>query len=298
LPSANLKLAYYTNSGAAVADILFANSRTGFAYGPGLFATHDGGLTWKHQTLPPVAALVSGSGYVYVLTQVRYGRRVALWRAPLAGGAWTELRVPGSAQPARTAQDRGVQLNVVGSTVILLQQGFFGPPPTRSGRIFISSDGGTNWRALAAPCKSHDGGAALLATALGKENSWLIDCYSNMQSSEELSTRHRIYKSDDGGRSWSLLGIPTRRNGPILLASNGAGGDFLATEGLSDLLVGSLDGGRHWQQLLRSGGSFYGWADLRFVNRRTGFIVGPTHYAPEHIYRTDNGGRTWQILPI
>jgi photosystem II stability/assembly factor-like uncharacterized protein len=41
-----------------------------------------------------------------------------------------------------------------------------------------------------------------------------------------------------------------------------------------------------------------GWADLRFVTATTGFVVGPTHYAPEHIYRTDDGGRSWRILRI
>ena len=30
----------------------------------------------------------------------------------------------------------------------------------------------------------------------------------------------------------------------------------------------------------------------------TGFVVGPTHYAPEHLYRTDDGGRTWRVLHL
>jgi len=27
-------------------------------------------------------------------------------------------------------------------------------------------------------------------------------------------------------------------------------------------------------------------------------VVGSTHYSPEHLYRTDNGGRTWQVLHL
>jgi photosystem II stability/assembly factor-like uncharacterized protein len=60
--------------------------------------------------------------------------------------------------------------------------------------------------------------------------------------------------------------------------------------------VGTFDGGRHWHTVLRDGGSFYGWADLRFVNTDTGFVVGPTHYSREHLYRTDNGGRSWRVV--
>jgi len=32
------------------------------------------------------------------------------------------------------------------------------------------------------------------------------------------------------------------------------------------------------------------------VTAETGFVVGPTHYWPEHLYRTDDGGRTWRLL--
>ena len=37
---------------------------------------------------------------------------------------------------------------------------------------------------------------------------------------------------------------------------------------------------------------------LRFLTLTTGFVVGPTHYATEHVYRTDDAGRTWRILSI
>jgi len=62
--------------------------------------------------------------------------------------------------------------------------------------------------------------------------------------------------------------------------------------------VESLDGGRRWKPLLVTGGSFFGWAGLRFVSSSTGFVVGPTHYAPEHVYRTQDGGRTWQVVSV
>lgn len=50
--------------------------------------------------------------------------------------------------------------------------------------------------------------------------------------------------------------------------------------------------------VLRSGGSFGGWADLGFVSVSVGFVVGPTHYAPEHLYRTQDGGRTWRVVRV
>ncbi|MGH3443962.1 MAG: hypothetical protein ACRDPB_01170 [Nocardioidaceae bacterium] len=80
---------------------------------------------------------------------------------------------------------------------------------------------------------------------------------------------------------------------------NGAGHAFLASEsgGLS-LLAGTLDGGQHWHSTIRHPGVTYGWADLCFVDASTGFVLGPTHYAPEHLYRTRDGGRSWQEIRL
>jgi photosystem II stability/assembly factor-like uncharacterized protein len=40
------------------------------------------------------------------------------------------------------------------------------------------------------------------------------------------------------------------------------------------------------------------WADLYFVDALTGFVVGPGngYNNTDHVYRTDDGGRTWRVL--
>ena len=182
---------------------------------------------------------------------------------------------------------------------MLLRSGFTGPAVAagQGGQLWVSSDGGTYWQARPVPCKPPEGGgAAALSIALGHPDAWLLDCFNNEQSSQEQNTQHHLYGTSDAGLSWVRLPDPTRHNMPGLLADNGSGHAFLTTEGGVDTLVGTLDGGRHWHMVFRDGGSFYGWADLRFVNTDTGFVVGPTHYSPEHLYRTDNGGRTWRVL--
>jgi photosystem II stability/assembly factor-like uncharacterized protein len=165
------------------------------------------------------------------------------------------------------------------------------------GRIWASSDSGTNWRARVVPCTAGDGGAALFAIAFGHPRTWLVDCFDNRQSSQAQNTEHHLYRSADAGGTWRRVSDPTRHNIPGPLADNGSGHTLFATVGGGgDALVGSFDGGRHWRLLFRSGGGFFGWADLEFVTRETAFVVGPTHYAPEHLYRTDDGGRRWRTL--
>ena len=296
LPAPPGPLGYYRSSADAVMDIAFAGDANGFLYGPGLLATHDGGRSWTRQPLPPVQALSVGTGYVYALT--RHGGSAGLWRTAIGASHWIRLPLPPGASPSASS-GHGTQLYVEGSTLVLLRSGFTGPAviPGQVGQLWVSSDGGTDWQARHVPCKPPEGGGAAVGSiALGHPGAWLLDCFNNEQSSQEQNTQHHLYGTSDAGLSWVRLSDPTRHNMPDLLADNGSGHAFLTTEGIFDTLVGTLDGGRHWHTVLRDGGSFCGWADLRFVNTDTGFVVGPAHYSREHLYRTDNGGRAWRVV--
>lgn len=300
LPSLRVPLWYDKARSGAVSDVTFADARNGFLFGPGLLITHDGGRSWRRQSLPPVLDVGVGAGHAFALTQAKPHGHVALWRMPVGHDRWSRLPLPAGAASRSSGNVYSADLAVEGASVVLLRPGFTGPsvarPRNMAGRIWASTDSGTSWRARAVPCTASDGGAALLAIAHGHPSKWLVDCFDNEQSSQEQNTQHHLYRSVDGGASWKRISDPTRHNMPALLAGNGAGDILLATDGIADTLVGSLDGGRHWKLLLHSGGSFFGWADLRFLTAKTGFVVGPTHYAPEHLYRTDDGGRTWRIL--
>jgi photosystem II stability/assembly factor-like uncharacterized protein len=302
LPSPRVPIAYYTGASSAVSDIVFVDPANGFLFGPSLLSTHDGGRSWRRQSLPPVQTVAVGAGYAYALTRPRTVGHVVLWRAAIGSDRWKRLSLPPAAAPLPSA-NRGLQLAVEATAVVLLQTGYNGPTDpgvTRNmlGRLWFSRDFGARWQPRAAPCTAADGGAALIGIARGRPQSWLIDCFSNEQSSVEQNTQHHLYGTVNAGASWVRLSDPTRHNLPALLANNGAGAAVLATEGVRDTLVGTFDGGRRWHRLLVSGGSFYGWADLRFATPTTGFVVGPTHNASEHVYRTDDGGRSWRILSI
>ena len=300
LPAPPAPLGYYSQQPAAVTDMVFANSSDGFLFGPGLLATHDGGRSWVRQLLPPVLTIQTGDGYVYALTQQGQTGPVALWRSAVGGSRWQRLPLPAGAAGLPGVY-QGMKMSAEGDTLVLLQVGLatalVNPGP--AGRLWVSEDAGRQWEARSVPCLSGAGGAAVVSIALGHPDAWLVDCYDNMQSSQEMDTLHHLYGTVNAGRTWVRLPDPTKHNAPALLADNGSGHAFLATEGgLGDTLVGTTDGGLSWGLLLQSGGSFSGWADLGFVTASVGFVVGPTHYAPGHLYRTQDGGRTWQVVPV
>jgi photosystem II stability/assembly factor-like uncharacterized protein len=310
LPAPPASLWYYKSDSnetdrSAVRDLAFADSTNGFLYAPGLLTTHDGGRTWRRQSLPPVSQLSLGRGYAFALTHSASTGRRALWRTPIGRDRWSRLPLPAAAAvpPAdrELAPSLSLQLSVDGMTLLLLQHGFNGPSsiPHPAGRLWASNDSGASWRSIRVPCTKADGGAAISAIAFHERRTWLADCFDNRQSSQAQDTEHHLYRSTNAGGTWKRVSDPTRHNAPGLLADNGNGHTLFATVGGGgDKLVGSFDGSRNWRLLFRSGGNFFGWADLQFVTRETAFVVGPTHYAPEHLYRTDDGGGTWRILRV
>jgi photosystem II stability/assembly factor-like uncharacterized protein len=281
LPTPPPRLSLNTPSETAVSDVVFADPADGWLFGPGLYATHDGGRTWTSQNVPHVLSVQAGGGAVYALTTK------ALWESPTGGDHWKRLSVPASGR-------NGAVLAVSGSSLLLLRAGYPGPSIGLPGSLSLSRDGGATWHSRPVPCR-HEGGAALVAPAGGR--SWLLDCYSNGQSEQEQRTSHVVYATADDGRTWRSLGHPTHEGSPAALAGAGAHA-FLAVEsGGDDRLVGRF-GGKPWRVVIDFAGfGFTGWADLRFVDRRTGFVVAPSRYlgpgGRDHVYRTDDGGRTW-----
>jgi len=299
LPQPPANLGYYDNSANAVTDVAFADDSNGFLYRPGLLATHDGGRSWTRQPLPPVLALSGGTRYAYALTQ--RPDSLAGWRTATGATGWFPVPLPPAArQPASNVYS--TWLYAEGYTVVLLHTGSPGPGtlPGQAGQLWVSRDSGTDWQQRSVPCTGpQGGGAAVLSIALGHQQAWLLDCFINLQISQDEKSGHDLYGTIDGGLTWVRLPDPTRQGAPAMLADNGSGHAFLATVGGDgDSLVGTIDGGLHWQTILRDGGDFNGWADLRFVNTDTGFVVGPTYNVTGHLYRTDDGGRTWRILHL
>jgi photosystem II stability/assembly factor-like uncharacterized protein len=91
-------LSFYSQASRAVNDIAFADATNGFLFGPGLLTTHDGGQTWRRQSLPPIHTLIVGTGYAYALTPARTGAGVMLWHASVGSDRWTRLSLPAAVE--------------------------------------------------------------------------------------------------------------------------------------------------------------------------------------------------------
>lgn len=222
----------------------------------------------------------------------------SLYRSQIGSNSWQKVSLP-----AAPGQGQSFNTAAAGSALILEENG---PPSvgiTREqvGRLWVSTDAGSSWQTRTMPCTVADGGANAFSVAYGHPQSWLLVCYNNRQSSQQQNTEQHLYGTTNGGSSWVRLADPPQHNSPALLADNGAGHAFLATEGGRDTLNGTLDGGRSWTTSIVDGGSFFGWSDLGFVTATTGYVIGPSrggYSVPSHLYQTTNGGQSWHILNV
>lgn len=296
LPEPPAALYRYYPQPSAVSNIDFANNSDGYLYTPGLYATHDGGHTWTDEQLTGIRSLTIAGNYAYALTGNESDSPELLYRSRLGSDSWQPVTLPGL-----PGQGQSYTTAAAGSELVVMQNGLFGPGATFVGHLWVSTDTGSSWHTRAMPCTVADGGAALLSVAYGHPNSWIVACFNNRQSSEEQDTEQHLYGTADGGASWVRLADPPQHNAPALLADNGSGHAFLATEGISDALNGTLDGATSWTTSIRDGGSFSGWSDLAFASVTTGYVVGASSGGPvgaNHLYQTTDGGQSWHIINV
>jgi hypothetical protein len=229
-----------------------------------------------------------GDGYAFALTRADPARGGVedLWRSPAGHDQWRRV--------AQFAAPDGTQLAVEGTVVAVLQGGSVSG--TAATALWVSRTSWRRWRRYDAPCHAETQGAQAIGLTHGDPNRWFVDCFDNRQSSQAQHTEHHLYETLNAGRSWHRLADPSHAGLPSLLASTSDVIVLTTVSGISDELHASFDGGRTFHVLFRSGGNFFGWGDLAFLDGRTGFVVGPTHYSPEHVYRTDDGGRHWRII--
>jgi len=268
-----------------IPTLSFANTRDGVAYvrnGSRLYVTHDGGSSW-HRSGPTgnvIASALSG-GDVYVVTSRR-----SYERSPVARDAWRPLRYP------TFKHGFMVSLAAEGSRVWLL-----GTQRRRhaddSDELALSRDRGADFVARPGPCLAELGGRLVPANA---RVLWAV-CPTGMMAELSLSR--------NGGRSFpSILSVhdPGGLRRPSL--TNGAEISPFTPRtavlygGGEGPLLRTTDEGRHWQRVHQPA-RIYQLDWLGATTRRFGLAVVQTRSSPDAgLWRTTDGGATWDSVPI
>ncbi len=283
--------------GTGVSQVRFLETLDGWAFGPQLLATHDGGLTWKaiatgglrvtaletagHQAFA-VWARCSGSGAAFAATCTTF----SLYTATATSNHW--VAVP-HASGLASSQPAAGQLVVTQQRAYLLgpgQQLLSGP-----------TTGHTGWTTVAraalpcAPGAAQPDGQPSRAMIASNGADLILLCAGPVQPGDIQAKT--LYYSANHGRTWRKAGTPpTAGTAQALAGSPGASVIVVATsQGLSI----STDGGITWRSAQPSRGSFpaggFSYVGMTFSTLGVAVPAGASSHS---VWVTHDGGLTWQ----
>lgn len=281
----------------AVSSVRFADAKDGWAFTPGLWATHDGGRTWHQVDIHgrAVESLEAAGGLaIAALTPCADGTRAgcgrfAVYSTPVATDRWRAIPgasgagAPGASEPAVTISDgTGYVTDATAS------QGEPGPVVILAG----PASGASRWQPLANPCRRGWGywGAPLAA---GPDGTLVLGCAGQPGAGQQLK---HAYFSPDGGHTWRRLTDPPS-SGYLSGASVTPAGTIVLSGGRSDVYL-SWDGGRTWHtspslnQAARLAGAGFS-LDAAMTTSTQGFAIQEGSIYGRQMWFTYDAGHTW-----
>ena len=231
-----------------VSHIRFANDLDGYAFGPDLFVTTDGGVTWTQENGLYVAALEPAGTTVMRVAYTHTGCPgpcdLTIQSAPAGSAVWRTLRAP--------FQGDGVELVRQGleNAYVSIFENPAGGAESAHATLMLSDDGGATWSTRPDPCGDVGGDeydTSALAAAPGSALAAL--CEDRLQPLDMY-----VALSLDGGSSFAAQPLLPAAEGSVELAMTSASSIFVAfsaspgTGTTQYSMVSSADGGRSWQE--------------------------------------------------
>ncbi len=261
--------------GAGAAHIRFADAANGWLFGPSLWATHDGGVSWREVTGlgGPIMDLEAASHEAFALALSGVGGGAAhLFASATNHDSWMSVG-PQAIEPSAA-------LTLLGTTGYTVGTG---------GTVLAFTSAGLDPRGR--PCAGVTG-AQLGSVSAGDGSGLAALCVSGPALG---SSTKNLVVSGDGGRTWSVAGTAPRGGQPTGLAQALTGAYVIAANSGASELYRSADGGRTWstayQDISVGGAPFH---DLGFTTPSRGTVVLAVGSGQSRLLMTTDGGVTWQ----
>jgi photosystem II stability/assembly factor-like uncharacterized protein len=279
-------------------ELRFADDLHGWAYGPALWATNDGGASWRAQALPngrPVIALAADAQVAYAvgsscdfnqgLTDCRRG--MTLWRTTPGAASWVQvsLRLPIGIAASLTLRGTVAYLAIP-------------TPGSKAADAVFATVDGLNWAARPDPCSAADG-EYLSSVAPVSDTQVALLCQGDIG----FGYAHKVvWRSNDNARTISDAGtlpqygivseLTATPNGTLLVSSFSIG-SWIYRNG----------GGQAWTTSEDLGDGGIGWNDIRFTTDQVGFVIhGPAfccgQHGPGELWKSTDAGLTWHQVEV
>ncbi len=228
---------------ATVSQLQVANARDGYAFGPQLWTTHDGGRSWRQASIGFTQEVVVAGSWVYASVWDR-ARQQLLMRSPVDRDRWRVLPVPGRLS--------GFGLWAQGNVVILQTQT----------RTLISTDQGAHYKAARGLPTDMN---CQFETAVPSPDFWALCFRAAADPGGEL------LRSSDAGASWARMRYRGVRDGPIqgFAAASGE----VAVIAAYQHMYRTTDAGAGWSQVAGLPAAFSA-TNIGFSDSTHGWAIG------------------------
>lgn len=293
-------LATGARGSAGVSQLRFLNLLYGWAFGPALWETSDGGRTWTRVPTSGlrVTDLEAAGNRAFALfahcigsgpTSISSCTTYSLYSAAAGSTTWqpVKLEIPAGFRPIAM----GTAGHLSAASIVLA--GGSGYLLTPSGAILSGPLDGTAWTylgtAACAPGVAWPDGQPMSAQLAVSNGRFLINCPGVSGSTQSK----QLLVSSDGGH-WTKLSQPPASGLATSLASSSADSAVLATTTGIDY---SPDG-KTWQAATITGGPPQGgFSYVGMTSAQQGVAV-PADASGGRVFTTQDGGQTWNPSPI
>jgi hypothetical protein len=278
-----------------VSQVRFLNADNGWAFGPELFATHDGGQTWTRIATNGlrVTDLETVGGRAFALFASCTGTGAAfagqctsysLYSSPASADDWTPVS-PATSGLTDGGQDGAAALVLTGTAGFLVAPGGI----LYSGPV----DGSGPWQEVAGlPCLAGtaqpDGQPAGALLGAVNASNLILACTSRAVPGG--LQKKLIFTSANGGASWQQAGAAPGAGVATSVAGSPPGNLVLATNLGIDLLPA---GSTTWQQASVSGPVPAGGFGFVGMTTDTQGVAVPADPRAGAVWFTYDGGLTW-----
>lgn len=277
---------------SGVTEIRFATRTTGWAFGPDLYRTTDGGEKWSSERIPgggkQILALAAGSQDVYaVVSPCAAGSSCAkpltLWRAPVTTTAWRKSNLDLPANYTASLAAKGRSVYVIDP---LLDLG-------KTDRFFASTNG-TRFSTRPSPCPNKQDSGLVQAVPTTATHVDLL-CVGDPGFSKAVKT---VYRSTNTGRTDTSAGTTGLYGISSELGASRSGNLAVASASDGAFLYVNDTGKRAWSQAIADSGT--GWNDLGYVSDTEAWVVyGPANTdGPGQLLVTTDAGRQWKAVSV
>jgi len=276
----------------------------GWAFGPQLYATHDGGLTW-HRILTHgmrVTGLETVNGVAFAIWAQCTGTGAdfaagctsfALYSSPASQDDWTPMAgVTGLG--ASGGAPGSAQLVLTGTRGYLLAPGgqlFSGPVTSRADwHLVTSAQGALPCAPGAAETDGHPLQAMLASTGPGLA----LLCAGQASGGTQAKT---LYYSADGGRTWNRAGKAPALGIAMSLSGSPDGPVMVATSDGIDVSTSAPGNGTVSWRAARGAGAPGGYSYVGMTTSDQGVAV-PVKLGLDAVWFTYDGGAHWRKSPV